>query len=564
MSSPQFAKAYESHRAAVESIAKIQAAVQEIWSHGPLLEGFTDHGPAHSDRVAQRVDEILGGESLSADEAYVIHAACWLHDIGMQDYGLLEDRDHSRRATAPLNPSERRLIREMHAARGQDILVEPTLRCVRLRGRDGAVRVEVMDGYWRHVGVVVGAHSTNGFAALGDIVDQGPGEARDFRYKLLGALLLIADECDLSYARAHGVEQYGIERIDSESLLHMLKHRYVQRSTICRSSSDVNGRQLEIVYNWPDSQDVEAVACRLWIRGKLLRQMRAADPVMRKHLGVHWDADRPVHESSASPIPVERIPDRITPLLLSERARSQLADVQRELQELWDALLSGSPIVLVEPSGLGEDGASDVASVLAGRLVSRAIAEHGHEPPVVTLDGAHPEYGQAGTDPMELVRLVSGHGVAEASGDGEADEAASEWYRRQRWLQALRHGVEGGERKIVVLRQADRLPQATIALVREGLFDIAAGSGGRLALIATVHDPTVVLGTPPHPLARRCDLPRIGRDDLVEFLEAWTLQSASSLHAWINDKLRDRDVLTQREALETAVSLAASRFEVPA
>lgn len=67
----------------------LRAAANEIWSPDAprVIKDYTDHGFAHSLRVLHWASKILDasrGSPLSPDEAYVLLAGIYLHDIGMQ------------------------------------------------------------------------------------------------------------------------------------------------------------------------------------------------------------------------------------------------------------------------------------------------------------------------------------------------------------------------------------------------------------------------------------------------------------------------------------------------
>jgi HD-GYP domain-containing protein (c-di-GMP phosphodiesterase class II) len=71
------------------SLASLREAADAIWSNDAprVIQDFTDHTLQHSLRVAGFARDILranSGRSLSEEEAYLLIAAIYLHDIGMQ------------------------------------------------------------------------------------------------------------------------------------------------------------------------------------------------------------------------------------------------------------------------------------------------------------------------------------------------------------------------------------------------------------------------------------------------------------------------------------------------
>ena len=71
------------------ALANVRAAAARIWSR-PLHRYYTDHTVTHSERVIALLDGLTAGmmgtdERLSSSEVFVLLAAAYLHDVGMQD-----------------------------------------------------------------------------------------------------------------------------------------------------------------------------------------------------------------------------------------------------------------------------------------------------------------------------------------------------------------------------------------------------------------------------------------------------------------------------------------------
>jgi len=586
---PQFAASYSANRDLVDSIADIQRTVREIWSGGRLLAGFTDHGADHSERVMRRVDEVLGSTwtALSEDEGYVLHAACWLHDVAMQDYSVLLGPNPNRPDTYPLSHDEEKVVRESHASRGKDLVANPSLRRVRLKGRDQPVQLRVPPRYWLHVAETVGGHSTAGFRRVQRRKDDsGPTGRASFRYGLLAGLLMMADELDLDYSRAGPLEEMGVDNIDSESLLHLLKHRYVQRIRVDTSASDPNARYVELAFNWPRNQDRQARAYKTWIRQKLISQMRLVEPVLRRDLGVHWDQDWALKISVEETFDVVPVPARVVPLLEREQARAELADLTEQLEELERRFREGKVILLVEPSGPGEDGASKVAEFLAGSLVaSRPEAERGG---IVTswLDPLAEGTYESGTGPDAFVQFVSGEAglqradgsvsAAEVKGEDrvrtagvtlrdeevpEGEESSEQWVEHHQLVSRLLEAGEGGPTRVLVVKNSDRLPRPTRALLKGALERSLAHAEGPVRLILTAQGTRELFGESLPGSVYRCELPPVGRPDLKEFLRGYCLLTERQLEAFAKVAAQDGEEITQAAASGLATEVVAKCVE---
>src|SRR5437764_1396540 len=89
------------------SLSNIRARAEKIWAAGHHVF-FTGHDVAHSERVIDKLDGLCSRAKLNAVEAYVLLAAAYLHDIGMQWH------------ETALQPQE---IRERHHLLGADWVI---------------------------------------------------------------------------------------------------------------------------------------------------------------------------------------------------------------------------------------------------------------------------------------------------------------------------------------------------------------------------------------------------------------------------------------------------------
>jgi len=197
----------------------IKSFCEEVWSGRRLLLGFTDHGPNHSRRVIKRIEEFLADhvQELSEDEAFVLLAAAWLHDVCMQDYGVLKEANQDDRNPMVLREAEITLIRKEHASRLRKLLKRNSPITL-LRDEDCAVLSFPRLGQaQRFVEAVAFGHSTEGFQEIKEMPDSnGPTGLEPFRYGLLAALLLLGDELDLDLSRVSSLTFELVSRLDIE------------------------------------------------------------------------------------------------------------------------------------------------------------------------------------------------------------------------------------------------------------------------------------------------------------------------------------------------------------
>lgn len=173
----------------------------------PLHHHYTDHSLRHSERVIEILNsltEVLMGSAvrLSATEIYILLAAAYLHDIGMQDRQSIPDIEHGSvypdetYYEAYIAALER--IRDRHHEFTRRMILDYIFQ------NDGHVnlglpRIPIID---EKVALVAEAHrkvdlSHNSFEEIPD--DQG----RPIRPRLLAALLRFADELDIDHNRVY-------------------------------------------------------------------------------------------------------------------------------------------------------------------------------------------------------------------------------------------------------------------------------------------------------------------------------------------------------------------------
>jgi len=115
------------------SLAKLREAAEDIWANDAprVIQDYTDHGIAHSERLADFAARLLDandGRALSVQEMYLLLAGIYLHDIGMQcdvvkfptikasaeKLGAKFDIEFTARTTSNYSLDEQKSIRKNH------------------------------------------------------------------------------------------------------------------------------------------------------------------------------------------------------------------------------------------------------------------------------------------------------------------------------------------------------------------------------------------------------------------------------------------------------------------
>jgi len=177
---------------------------------------FTAHDVGHSDRMLNIISSFLNNEpekSLNEDERYVLIAATYLHDIGMQD-----------EIKGTTEPKVRRSRHNVIAA--ERIKEEPE-------------NYKIIVDYSPVIALVVEGHRI-------DISKDDRykntfkiGTNKEIRIDLLAALLQFADELDITYERVNPAK-FSILAINIESKKHFFKHYYTQAININGQTGNIS------------------------------------------------------------------------------------------------------------------------------------------------------------------------------------------------------------------------------------------------------------------------------------------------------------------------------------
>jgi hypothetical protein len=212
-------------------LLNIRQAVEPILASN-VLRSFTDHSVSHSDQVCDLIDELTAVPSsrpLNNIEAFVVYAAAYLHDVGMQHEKCDETQAMARalasspyrnRRWADLEERTRwHLLRCHHHEISREMVrssvdaAQPTVLGIQLTHQDHP-------GF---IGALCEAHCvTPDTDEYRKLTAEGPG----IRTALLSALLRLADILDESQRRTHLYRERTVQ-LDVESQMHWWRHYYV-------------------------------------------------------------------------------------------------------------------------------------------------------------------------------------------------------------------------------------------------------------------------------------------------------------------------------------------------
>lgn len=219
-----------------KALTAVRESALEIWSE-QAMRAFTAHGEEHFAQVETNLDRLCShlqktNTRLTSHEIFVLLAACYLHDIGMQ--------------------SDEPNARAEHAQFAYDLIlyssaqIGPELRKVTL---------PIPDDNWRRaIAHIARGHWTQFAVELPEedfIFGNEPG-----RFRLLGLLLAMADLLDLSPVRARYFRTlHRLYRLAPVSELHQTMHALVRGFQIL-SPNAVLPAELQFQLHWRDDSEI--------------------------------------------------------------------------------------------------------------------------------------------------------------------------------------------------------------------------------------------------------------------------------------------------------------------
>lgn len=221
----------------LKSVLKsVRKSCADLWKPGKVNHRhFTDHGPKHSESIIRHLNLWLDrcAGRLEAQEHFVLLAAIYLHDVGMQCTNRTMLSDLAEATTAELAEAQFSLgllgkIRKHHARLSFEMITDamkPTGQRV-----DAALAIGSVAQEYKHlfetVAHICNAHTGDEIPPVLQANQKTPQGA--IRTRLLAAMLRVGDALDADAARIN--YDYADTKWDSFPAIdrfHLLKHFYV-------------------------------------------------------------------------------------------------------------------------------------------------------------------------------------------------------------------------------------------------------------------------------------------------------------------------------------------------
>jgi hypothetical protein len=211
------------------ALGQVRYAAEAILS-APQHRWYTDHTIGHSDRIIEKLEDLTAGmmrnknTRLSPAEMYILLAAAYLHDIGMQA---------EQNADADLEK-----IRERH----HELTAEMILGSCSEPQKYPALGLDPDETLVHLVALVAKSHRRGSLS--NQEYDETQWGADWIRPRLLSALLRFGDELDIDHRRVI-LEKLKLTALDAKTGFHWYKCHYI-------SGVRVADEYIKIHYRFPD------------------------------------------------------------------------------------------------------------------------------------------------------------------------------------------------------------------------------------------------------------------------------------------------------------------------
>lgn len=192
------------------TVQSIYKRVQEIWET-PIHSYYTDHSTEHSERILVLADNLLNSlyddTKLSEDERFILIAASYLHDVGMQMpelAGLRKKENYTQ--------EEKNQIRAKHHLSSEKYIME------------NQNIIDQLNPFTEQIAIIARYHREDGNDISSLHNDNVHGKI--VRIPLLAAILRLCDELDLDNRRVN-FKSVDFVGLDPLTKMHWYSHEYV-------------------------------------------------------------------------------------------------------------------------------------------------------------------------------------------------------------------------------------------------------------------------------------------------------------------------------------------------
>ena len=298
-----------------------------------LLPYFTAHDVEHCDRVTSVIDafiEPLQGTAnpLSDDELFVVYAASYLHDIGMQYENVgnslaIRNAIGSDSWEALSAPEKRELLRRHHPA------ISAELVQLSVRNQTPPIGFQLVDD--DHPTAIASLCEAHGIETNSRRYAQLIAAAPGLRMRLLAGILRCADILEESRRRAVRTRAESLN-LPIESQVHWWRHYYTKDVQF-----DQVGRAIELWYEFPPNRRAELSRIVPELQGPEVRAELTRHHEVFAPYNLSWFVRTCVYKSPYQA--VEEIPEAVLRemlLLVARRRQLEAEDRRQALSAMYE------------------------------------------------------------------------------------------------------------------------------------------------------------------------------------------------------------------------------------
>ena len=352
-------KVFEDHRlnnTQIRLFANLKAAVSKIWQGDRNVKSYTDHGIPHCEDIFVYLGRLLplAHKKLEPKEAFVLFAAVYLHDIGMQnnDQEIFNslNLDIKNTTQGKYNIREQKIIRENHhrisaawikkAIKGKCLDLSPIVKEFGATLPGAIVEVVLY-------------HAKEDYLKCESRYRLDP----DIRLKLLVMLLRLADELDIGSNRID-IEEVRRQNLDLEENGHIWWLHYLTNP--CIDVTKGNGIIKLITY--AHSEDLESVKeplRYLIVQTFEEKNKTLVDALFKEGLPLAYSPQNPV-SAEVRKIPVEvkeallkKYRELMTSKDHEKHSEGVISEKIEDVEKLPEKLMA-------EPLGMSEESANKI------------------------------------------------------------------------------------------------------------------------------------------------------------------------------------------------------------
>ena len=246
-------------------LAIVRQQVACIWAK-PLIRYFTEHGIKHSENIIAIMGKLLENcVQLTDREAFILIAAAYTHDIGMQQ-NRAEELENGKILR---DMDEFDIIRQRH----HDLSAQMILDSVSGKNLCGSLGLENFTEYVEDIATVAKYHRRYDISKLKD--DFYKGER--IRLPLLASLLRLGDELDCDCDRIN-LDLLKIDNIPVESKFHWWCCAYVK-------SVYIESGKIKLLFRFPEKSNDAFYIQKIknHVEGSINRQMEEVYDVLDRY-----------------------------------------------------------------------------------------------------------------------------------------------------------------------------------------------------------------------------------------------------------------------------------------